>query len=227
MRRSPRGCRRAGSAGGPPPITEPARLRKLVELAGLRVASLDEVSCPFDYPDEDALFAPLLDTGIGRAAMNRAGPAAVRAAVLERLAGNRTPTGGYRLHNLFRVAVAEPGLTGATMLARCRVAGGLRMGAACPQSRTARCWVGASGRGPGAARSGGRDGGAGAGRARVRARCAPTGGLDLVAGVGAGHGAAGDGDDLGGGERKEWSHDSMVGAASSITSNNHFCYPIS
>jgi hypothetical protein len=66
------------------------------------------VSCPFDYPDEDALFAPLLDTGIGRAAMNRAGPAAVRAAVLERLAGNRTPTGGYRLHNLFRVAVVDP-----------------------------------------------------------------------------------------------------------------------
>jgi SAM-dependent methyltransferase len=96
------------SAGGPPPITEPARLRKLVELAGLRIASLDEVGCPFDYPDEDALFAPLLDTGIGRAAMNRAGPAAVRAAVLERLAGNRTPTGGYRLHNLFRVAVVDP-----------------------------------------------------------------------------------------------------------------------
>jgi SAM-dependent methyltransferase len=97
------------SAGGPPPITEPARLRKLVELAGMRIASLDEVNCPFDYPDEDALLGPLLSSGIGRHAMNRAGPAAVRAAVRQRLAEHRLPGGGYRLHNLFRVVVARGG----------------------------------------------------------------------------------------------------------------------
>jgi SAM-dependent methyltransferase len=95
-------------AGGPPPITDPARLRKLVELAGLRVDLVDEVVCPFDYPDEDALLAPLLASGIGRHAANRAGPAAVRAAVLDRLAANRSPTGGYRLDNLFRVLLARP-----------------------------------------------------------------------------------------------------------------------
>jgi len=94
--------------GGPPPITEPARLRRLVELAGLRVDSFDEVPCPFDYPDEDALVGPLLASGMGRHAANRAGPGAVREAVLRRLAGNRTPEGGYRLHNLFRVLVARP-----------------------------------------------------------------------------------------------------------------------
>ena len=64
--------------------------------------------CPFDYPDEDALLGPLLGSGIGRHALNRGGPVAVRAAVRDRLAAHRTPTGGYRLHNLFRVLVARP-----------------------------------------------------------------------------------------------------------------------
>ncbi len=78
-------------APGPPPITEPARLRKLVELAGLRVELVDEVLCPFDYPDEDALLGPLLAAGIGRAAAHRAGRRAVRDAVLARLAGRTAP----------------------------------------------------------------------------------------------------------------------------------------
>ncbi len=95
-------------SGGPPPITDPARLRHLVELAGLRVELLDEVHCPFDYPDEEALLGPVLAAGIGRHALNRAGPDAVREAVRRRLAANRTPSGGYRLDNLFRVLLARP-----------------------------------------------------------------------------------------------------------------------
>jgi SAM-dependent methyltransferase len=92
---------------GPPPLTEPERLRQIVTMAGLEPGSVDEVVCPFDYPDEDELFAPLMGTGIGRHAINRGGPVAVREAVLERLAGHRTETGGYRLNNLFRVLVAR------------------------------------------------------------------------------------------------------------------------
>lgn len=93
-------------AGGPPPVTDPARLQKLVAMAGLRVQSLDEVCCPFDYPDAEMLLQPLLESGIGRHATSRAGSAAVRAAVLARLAERRTTAGGYRLENLFRVLVA-------------------------------------------------------------------------------------------------------------------------
>lgn len=96
-------------AAGPPPITEPARLQRLVQLAGLRVDSLDEVDCAFDYPDRDALLEPLLASGIGRFAAGRAGPDAVRDAVLARLAGHRGPAGGYRLRNRFRVLLARPG----------------------------------------------------------------------------------------------------------------------
>ncbi len=93
---------------GPPPVTDPDRLRQLAGLAGLSEVALDEVVCPFTYPDEDELVGPLMGSGIGRHAMNRAGPAAVRAAVLERLADQRQPDGSYVLDNLFRVLVARP-----------------------------------------------------------------------------------------------------------------------
>jgi SAM-dependent methyltransferase len=93
---------------GPPPLTEPGRLRKLVALAGLTVEVLDEVVCPFRYPDADALLGPLLASGIGRRASARAGEPAVRRAVLARLAQHRTADGGYRLDNTFRVLTARP-----------------------------------------------------------------------------------------------------------------------
>jgi SAM-dependent methyltransferase len=92
--------------GGPPPVTDPARLRKLVGLAGLDVAATAEVVCPFDYPDAEAVLAPLLASGLGGAAVARVGERAVRAAVLGRLAEHRTGEGGYRLDNLFRVLLA-------------------------------------------------------------------------------------------------------------------------
>ena len=47
--------------------------------------------------------APLYAVG------RRAGPVALRAAVLDRLGPYPTTIGGYRLMNLFRVLVARPG----------------------------------------------------------------------------------------------------------------------
>jgi SAM-dependent methyltransferase len=91
----------------PPPVTDPRRLRGLAVRAGLRVERIDEVVCPFRYPDPDALLGPLLSSAMGRAAARRAGPVAVRSAVLDRLAPYRTPVGGYRLDNLFRVLAAR------------------------------------------------------------------------------------------------------------------------
>ena len=91
---------------GPPLVTDPDRLRGLADLAGLEVHTLDEVTCPFDYPDADAVIGPLFASGLARAVGRRAAPAAVRAAVLERLEPLRTPAGGYRLCNLFRVLTA-------------------------------------------------------------------------------------------------------------------------
>lgn len=90
------------------PVSEPDRLRAIAARAGLVVERLDEVVCPFDYPDEDDLLGPLFESALGRAVGRRAGPVALRAAVLERLAPYRTRSGGYRLSNLFRVLVARP-----------------------------------------------------------------------------------------------------------------------
>ena len=100
---------------GPPTLTDPDHLRKVAWLAGLAVVGVDDVICPFDYPDEAALLGPLLRSGIGRAAVlsatrrgagSRGGEAAVRRAVLARFAEYRVG-GGYRLRNLFRVLVAR------------------------------------------------------------------------------------------------------------------------
>lgn len=92
---------------GPSPLTYPDRLRELVNLAGLATVTLDEVVCPFAYPDADAVLGPLFASGLGRHVANRVGPATVRDAVLARLEPNRTPDGGYVLQNLFRVVVAH------------------------------------------------------------------------------------------------------------------------
>jgi SAM-dependent methyltransferase len=89
------------------PLSDPDRLRGVAERAGLVVTRLDEVRCPFDYADEEELLGPLLDSGLGRAVGRRAGPLALRDAVLAHLAPYRTGTGGYRLTNVFRVLVAH------------------------------------------------------------------------------------------------------------------------
>jgi SAM-dependent methyltransferase len=91
---------------GPPPLTDPDRFRKIAGLAGLSVESLDEVRSPFGYPDEDSLVGPLLQSDLGRFAANRAGPAAVREAVLAAFAPRRVGE-GYELENLFRVMDAH------------------------------------------------------------------------------------------------------------------------
>jgi SAM-dependent methyltransferase len=94
----------------PPPgpaITEPARLLAVAERAGLVVERLDEVVCPFDYADEDELLGPVFESGLGRAAGRRAGPVALRSAVLAQAEPFRMGE-GYRLQNVFRVLVARP-----------------------------------------------------------------------------------------------------------------------
>jgi SAM-dependent methyltransferase len=103
QRRSPSGR----SPSGPPTLADPDRFRKLAWLAGLAVVGVDEVVCPFDYPDEHVLLDPLLASMVGRTAVVRAGADAVRAEVRERLAPHRVSGGGYRLQNLFRVLVAR------------------------------------------------------------------------------------------------------------------------
>lgn len=96
------------AAQGPSPVTEVDRLHQLVDAAGLRVCSLDEVTCPFRYPDADAVIEPLFESGLGRHVINRVGPVAVRDAVLTHFDTYRRDDGSYVLQNVFRVVVAKP-----------------------------------------------------------------------------------------------------------------------
>lgn len=96
-----------GSGIHPPPLSADGRLERLARLAGLAVTEAGEVTCPFWYPNEDALLGDLLESGLGRRALRVASPATVRQAVLEGLAGYRTSTGGYRLDNTFRYVVGS------------------------------------------------------------------------------------------------------------------------
>jgi hypothetical protein len=89
------------------PITEPTQLRAVTERSGLDVDRVDRVVCPFDYADEEELLSSVFDSALGRAVGRRAGPVALREAVLERLEPYRTAQGGYRLMNVFRVLVAR------------------------------------------------------------------------------------------------------------------------
>jgi SAM-dependent methyltransferase len=90
-----------------PPITDPTRLRAVAEEAGLDVERVDEVVCAFSYADDEELVGSVFDSALGCAVGRRAGPVALREAVLERLEPYRTAPGGYRLENVFRVLVAH------------------------------------------------------------------------------------------------------------------------
>jgi SAM-dependent methyltransferase len=90
-----------------PLVSDPDRLGAMARLAGLVAERLDEVLCPFDYADDDELLGPVFESALGRAVARRAGPVALRAAVLEHLKPYRTAAGGYRLDNVFRVLLAR------------------------------------------------------------------------------------------------------------------------
>ena len=76
-------------------------------LAGLAVVGVDEVVCPFDYPDEAALLDPLLASMIGRTAVVRAGEDVVGRRCGSGWRGTGGPGAGTGCENLFRVLVAR------------------------------------------------------------------------------------------------------------------------
>ena len=100
---------RPGAPGppGPPALSAEGRLAKLVGLAGLEVDLVEDVRCAFDLVDERALLAALYNAELGRRAVQVAGRAPVRRAVLAGLAPYRTADGGYRLENTFRLVVGQ------------------------------------------------------------------------------------------------------------------------
>ncbi|HLJ62096.1 MAG TPA: class I SAM-dependent methyltransferase [bacterium] len=93
-------------APGPFALSADGALEAFAKDAGLTPRSVDEVECPFEYPDLDTALRGLLSEGPAIRAMQESGEDRVRRAVEPALAPYRLMSGGYRLENSVLVMVA-------------------------------------------------------------------------------------------------------------------------
>jgi SAM-dependent methyltransferase len=96
----------------PPPaartfaIAEPGKLEALMEQVGLTICSRGDVSCPFEYPDDETAWKTINSSGPLAAAVRSAGEETIKQAVLASLVPFKTPGGGYRQENLIHYVIA-------------------------------------------------------------------------------------------------------------------------
>lgn len=84
---------------GPFTLSMDGALEDLVTQAGMTPGEIEIADCPWQYPDEQTLLRALLSTAPSILAIQHAGEAAVRDAILTALAPFKTYTGGYRIGN--------------------------------------------------------------------------------------------------------------------------------
>ena len=94
-------------APGPIALSTDGALEELVTQAGLIPGNVDEVDCPWEYPDEHTALRGLLSSGPAMRAIQYAGEQTVRAAVLKALMSFKTAAGGYLLRNKYRYMIAK------------------------------------------------------------------------------------------------------------------------
>lgn len=87
-------------------LAEPGRLESLMEQAGMTIRSSGDVSCPFEYPDEETAWKTINSSGPLAAAVRVAGEATIKQAVLASLVPFKIPGGGYRQENLIHYVIA-------------------------------------------------------------------------------------------------------------------------
>lgn len=95
-------------AAGPFALSDEARLRAFAEEAGLRPLSVQDVDCPWVYPDEATALRGLGASGVAARAAAIAGRAAVDAAYATAIAPFRQPDGSFLIGARCRILVAEP-----------------------------------------------------------------------------------------------------------------------
>ena len=103
-----------GSSLPPPPGTPgpfarsgDGALEALVTEAGMHPGKVEEFDCPFSYPDETTLLRGLLSPGPGIRAVQLAGEAAARDAVLKALEPFKTASGGCMIRNRARYMIVK------------------------------------------------------------------------------------------------------------------------
>jgi SAM-dependent methyltransferase len=94
-------------APGPFALSTDGALEALVTQAGLKPGNVDEIDCPWAYPDEHTALRGLLSPGPAIRAIQHAGEETVRAAVLKALAPFKTAAGGYLLKNKYRYMIVQ------------------------------------------------------------------------------------------------------------------------
>jgi SAM-dependent methyltransferase len=87
-------------------LSAPGALSTLVCAAGFDDPSEYDVQATWEYADQTTLLRGLLSAGPMVRAVAQSGSYAVTSAVLSAVEPYRTPTGGYRLENVFRYVVA-------------------------------------------------------------------------------------------------------------------------
>ncbi len=95
-------------APGPFALSDEARLRAFAEEVGLRPLSVQDVDCPWLYPDEATALRGLGAAGIAARAAAIAGRAAVDAAFAAAIAPFRRADGTYLIGARCRILVAKP-----------------------------------------------------------------------------------------------------------------------
>jgi SAM-dependent methyltransferase len=94
-------------AAPPPPLWKPGVLEGIASEAGLAPQSAFDLSYAFEYPDSETLVRRMLAPVPVVEAVEAAGEARVREAILRSLAAYRTADGSYRLENEWRFLLAS------------------------------------------------------------------------------------------------------------------------
>lgn len=94
-------------APGPFALSDEGKLRALATEAGLTPLAIEDVQCPWIYPDLETALKGLLSAGPVERAIRASSFERVRDAVAGAIAPYRTASGGYHLENSFRYLLAS------------------------------------------------------------------------------------------------------------------------
>ncbi len=87
-------------------LSEPGKMEALMEQAELTVSAYGDVSCPFEYPDDETAWKTISSSGPLVTAIRAVGEETIKQAVLASLVPFKMPDGGYRQENLIHYVIA-------------------------------------------------------------------------------------------------------------------------
>jgi len=92
---------------GPFALSFDGALEALVTQAGMNPGKIEQVDCPWEYPDERTLLRALLSPAPSIRVIQHAGEGVVRDAILKALAPFKTASGGYHFRNKARYMIVK------------------------------------------------------------------------------------------------------------------------